>query len=782
MDDSVLLTLEYDKILVALGKHCESDLAKRMVTRLRPIDKVSELGKLQEETEEAIRMILAHGNPPLFGIHEIKSAAKRAGLSGILSPGQLLEIAESLRVSRALVDYAAEADTSALKALIDSLFLFKPLEDMIFNAILSEEEISDTASSALFRIRKSIQSKESQIKTKLNSIMASAAQAGHLRENLITLREGRYVLPVKAESRRNIAGVVHDQSGSGATVFIEPLAIVNLNNEIRQLELEEQDEIQRILQTLSGEVAVYSVELSDNQDKLQYIDFTFAKGKYALSIKGVRPVLSEERVCDIRQARHPLLGKNVVPINLELGENFNSLIITGPNTGGKTVSLKTLGLLTLMAQSGLQIPANTPSKVGVFSNIYADIGDKQSIEMSLSTFSSSMSNIIRILDRVKETDLVLFDELGAGTDPTEGAALAMSILDYLTGRGIRTVATTHYSELKLFAIREEGVQNASVEFDVESLSPTYRLSIGLPGRSNAFEISRRLGLSEEILRKAQDHLDSENVHFEDVLSDIEVARIESEKERERIEQMRRDYEDRLKSMQAELDQARKTYQRELEKAKEEARDILSRAQATAQSVIREAKKAGSRDTRSLDRTLTGINDQIKREQGKIKPNQQTPVQRKADESLQLGEAVEIISMRQTGTIVQGPDKNGDVLVQIGILKVNSNLADLRRVQEAEENKQASSSNRIIQDRKSLQLSTELDLRGKRYEEALDMVDKYIDDAVLAGLHVVRIIHGKGTGALRKGITDFLKGDRRVKKYQLADVREGGAGVTVAELQ
>ncbi len=783
MEDNVLLTLEYDKILVGLGKHCASDLGKRMVTRLRPSDDIKEIEGWQADTEEAIEMILQIGNPPLFGITEIKSAVIRADKGGTLSPGQLLQIAESLRVSQALIDYVEEAEVSPLRDRISNLFTHQGLYDVINNAIQADESIADRASSTLYRIRRNIESKESQIKDKLNSIMNQAAQSGHLRENLITMREGRYVLPVKAESRRHMQGVVHDQSGSGATYFIEPLAIVNLNNEIRQLEGEEQEEISRILKSLSQEVADFAEPVASNQDHLQFIDFTFGKAKYALKMGGIRPTMTDDRVTNIHQARHPLLGENVVPINIELGDTFNTLIITGPNTGGKTVTLKTLGLLTVMAQSGLQIPAKAPSKVGVYSNVYADIGDKQSIEMSLSTFSASMTNIIDILEKADPTSLILFDELGAGTDPTEGAALAMSILAYLTDHDIRTVATTHYSELKLFAIREKLIQNASVEFDVESLSPTYKLTIGLPGRSNAFDISRRLGLSENILESAQNHLASENIHFEDVLHDIEESRKRAETDQANMERLRSDYEIKLKKMKDELERAQENHEKQMESAKAEARDIILEAQVTAQKLIREAKQASKGSTQELDRTLTSIREQVQEEEGKLAPKVPQKKKGQDERPFRMGETVEIVSMAQRGSIIDGPDRNGDVLIQMGILKVNSNVKDLIHVEEDKSvQSKHSSPSKILEQKKSMDISMELDLRGQRYEEALDIVDKYLDDAILAGLHVVRLIHGKGTGALRQGVTEFLRKDSRVAKYQLADEKEGGAGVTVVELK
>lgn len=781
MDQKLLETLEFPKIIEELAKRAQSSLGKERCRELKPAVHLQEIEDSQEETEQALRCILEWGNPPLFGIYPLKQAVHRAKLGGVLTMEQLLEISESLRVSRALIQYVAEAQEGDFVDRMRQLFTQKGLEEEISRSILSAEEMADTASHTLFQIRRTIKQKQDRIKDLLNHIMMGHAQAGHLRENLITIRQGRFVLPVKAEYKNAVRGIVHDQSGSGATLFIEPLAVVNLNNEIRQLEVEEQEEIQRILADLSQEVGTYAEELSLNEEALVSLDFAFAKARYSLDIQGSRPVFSEDRSVDLHQARHPLLGKNVVPIDLRLGDEFNTLIITGPNTGGKTVTLKTLGLMELMGQSGLQIPCASPSKLGVFSQIFADIGDRQSIEMSLSTFSASMTNIVDILNRCEEDSLILFDELGAGTDPTEGAALAMAILQDMTGRGIRTVATTHYSELKLFAIRELGVQNASVEFNVKTLSPTYRLMIGLPGRSNAFEISKRLGLPDSYLQQASQHLDSENVQFEDVLSDIEENRRAVQKERREMERMRSNYEKKLQEMKKQLENAETNYQRQREKVEQEAQQIVWEARETAKKMIREAKQAKAGDRPSLDRALNSIHEQSKGFDRRVEARPQKRPHRPGPKNLKTGESVRILSLNQEGVIVQGPDKNGDVLVQMGILKVNSNVKDLVRVAEKEEEGQKSTT-APLHLQKVEEVKTELDLRGERFEAAMDLVDKYLDDAVLAGLSQVRLIHGKGTGALRKGIHDRLKKDRRVHHYELASLKEGGAGVTVVQLQ
>lgn len=779
MDKRVFQTLEFDKIRERLAEHAASEMGKRLCERVIPRTDIRECNVLQGETEAAVRCILQWGNPPLFGICELRSMTHRASLGGSLSAGQLLAIAESLRVSRALIDYAKDAENDEVILLIRGLFVQRGLEESITDAIISEDEIADNASRTLFGLRRSIKAKQSQIKTRLNEIMMQAAKGGHLRENIVTMRDGRYVLPIRAESRRSFAGVVHDQSATGATVYIEPMAVVELNNEIRKLEVEEEEEIRRILADLSMEVGEYAEEIARNEKILQYLDFTFAKAKYALEIRAVRPEFSEERIVDFQRARHPLLSGKVVPIDIRLGEEFNTLVVTGPNTGGKTVTLKTLGLLTLMAQAGLHIPVQQPSRAAIFDNVYADIGDKQSIEMSLSTFSASMTNIVSILEDADEESLVLFDELGAGTDPTEGAALAMAILERLTAMEIRTVATTHYSELKLFAIREPRVQNASVEFDVETLSPTYRLMIGLPGRSNAFEIASRLGLSEAVLEDAQKHLDSENVQFEDVLADIEKERVETEKKSRETEEMRRDFNRRLEALKKETDKAKAEIEREREKAKEQARELVREAEETAAEMLREAKKAKSGDTSSIDRAMTGLRDRSREKQAEWAAKKKAVRRGKAPEGLKVGDAVEIVSMGgQKGVIIRGPDRKGDVQIQMGILKVNANVRDLLRTVNEEEEKLRHESRPLIREKKAMEMSMEIDLRGERLDEALSRVDKYLDDAILAGLPQVRIIHGKGTGALRAGIQEMLRHHRRVKKFEEADLKEGGAGVTV----
>lgn len=776
MQDSVLKTLEYDKILALVAEYAQSAIGRDRVLALKPSTDRESILQLQEETADAVRLLLAFGNPPLFGIYPLRAALKRAALGGVLTMRDLLHIADSLRVSRELQHYVAEAEDGLMVQAIHRLFLQDGLEREISDAILTEDTMADTASRTLYSIRQKLRAKNDQIKIRLNSILSDAAQAGYLNENLITMRDGRYVLPVKAAHRNQVKGVVHDSSGSGQTAFVEPLAIVELNNEIRALEGEEQEEIQRILAALSQETAEFEEELVGNEQVLIHLDFTFAKAQYALQSGSSQPRFSTDRSIAIQEARHPLLGRKVVPIDLRLGKDYTELIITGPNTGGKTVTLKTLGLLQAMAQSGLQIPARAPSTMGIFSSIYADIGDKQSIEQSLSTFSASMTNIVHILSSADQDSLLLFDELGSGTDPTEGAAMAMAILKKLRDRDIRTVATTHYAELKLFAIREEGVQNASVEFDVETLSPTYRLLIGLPGRSNAFEISQRLGLSETILAEARSYLDQGTMHFENVLADIERSRKESEEDRLQIRREREAYQEKLLVMKQELEQAQQAYERRMQKAEQQAKDIVKEARETAQNMLRDAKDALKEERPALDRAYNKVHESAKdfeKKHQKVKADANRP----GPQNLQIGESVKILSLNQAGVLVEGPDRNGEVKVQMGILSVKSNVRDLARVADAEHIVAPKAPSSFVSVNTSQNSLPYLDLRGERFEDAMQRVDKYLDDCVLAGYNKVRLIHGKGTGALRKGIHERLKSDRRVVSFAFADAREGGAGAT-----
>lgn len=784
MNTKSLETLEYNKILEQLANYAQSSLAKKKIFDLKPSVDRLEIESMQDETEAAIDLLLTIGNPPLFGISHFSPLAKKTQKGGVLSCKDLLAIAESLRLARSLLNYRKEyEEQNILTDQIQNLFCQDQLQEMLSSAILSEEELSDNASPKLYSIRRKKEDKENEIKGRLNQCMLSYAEKGYLQDNLYTMRADHYVLPVKAEYRSRVRGVVFDQSASGQTIFIEPLSLVELNNQLRTLDLEEKKEIERILADLSHEVSFFADEMIQNESLFVRIDFVFAKASYALDLGASRPIFTDNKVIDIQRAKHPLLGENVVPIDLKLGQDYTILIITGPNTGGKTVCLKTLGLITCMGQAGLQIPCREHSKLGIFESVYADIGDKQSIELSLSTFSASMGNIVSILDQCDENSLILLDEIGSGTDPTEGAALAMAILDCLKNHKIRTMATTHYAELKLYALHEDGVQNGHVEFDVKTLSPTYKLMIGLPGRSNAFEISKRLGLPDLILDQAKLRLDGENIRFEDILEEIEEKRKKAYRDEEEVERMRKSYEKELRQMQDSLKASQEAHNRYIEEEKRQAKDIVNLAKEEAKEIIRRAKLAENRSSKDLDRTLTKINEKAK-DFFEILPEKKQKVKKKKSnkKNFKVGDRVYVLSMDQEGILVEGPDKKGELKVQMGILKVNAHLDDLLPAQTKEEEITYSRNTSEVKSQTVSHVSMELDLRGKRYEEAQDELDRYLDDAVLSNLSKVRIIHGKGTGALRKGVSEFLKKDSRVKHFQLADVREGGAGVTNVELQ
>lgn len=792
MNGKTLKVLEYNKIIDLLMDKAESELGKDKVKTLNPITDKAQVEILQKETEEALSLLIKKGNPPLYGIYSISYELKRVDIGGVLSPGSLLKISDSLRVSRSLKSYIKEKRVNMdlnhpiIEGLIERLNVYKHIEDKINNAIVNENEISDNASSKLKSIRRQISSKNNAIKDKLNNIISSNAYKKFLQDSIVTVREGRYVVPVKAENRSNMPGIVHDMSASGATVFVEPMAIVQLNNQLKSLQLEEQEEIELILKDLSNMVAVESDNIKNNEIILQELDFIFAKGKLALDMKATKPILNDEGYINFRKGRHPILDVDtVVPVDVYIGDEFTSLIITGPNTGGKTVTLKTVGLFALMTQSGLHIPVDYNSHMAVFEQIFADIGDEQSIEQSLSTFSSHMTNIVDILNNVKENSLVLFDELGAGTDPTEGAALAMAILDHLIKLGVRTIATTHYSQLKVYALTTDNVQNASVEFDVETLSPTYKLLIGVPGKSNAFEISSRLGLQDYIINDAKNLISRENVEFENVLQaidkdrrEIEENKIEAEKLRLEIEKLRRD-------LTYEKDKTKETRDRILRQSREEARDILRLAKEESDLIISELRGISSEVGRERNKRIQEAQDMIKEQlretEETLTKNILNVKSKKPPKNLRVGESVEVISLNQVGDVLSGPDEDGDVTIQIGIMKVNAHISTLRRVESDAEDKSMFKAKTIMSS-KSRNIKNEIDLRGMNIEEAILDVDKYLDDSYIAGLKEVYLIHGKGTGALREGITSYIKGHKLVKGLRIGKYGEGGDGVTVVEIK
>lgn len=779
---NVIQTLELDKIIERLSGYVQSSLGKKKLLEIKPLTDLKEVNRLQDETEDTISMILKWGNPPLYGINDIKLSLHRASIGGVLAPYQLLEIADSLRVSGELKDYAKESENNLVKEKIIKLYSNKRVEERITRSIISEDEIADNASSRLRSIRTSKKRKMENVKERLNNIIKSDKYDETLQDKLVTEREGRYVVPVRSEKRRNIEGIIHDQSSSGQTVYIEPRAVVELNNEIRQLELEERDEIQKILRDLTEMVNDFNEEILNNQEILVFLDVVFAKAKYGLEIKGSRPVMNDEHIIDLSMARHPLLNpEEVVPIDFRIGEGYTTLVVTGPNTGGKTVTLKTVGLLTLMAEIGLQIPADQNSKLSIFDNIYADIGDKQSIEMSLSTFSASMKNIVEIVDKADYNSLVLFDELGAGTDPTEGAALAMSILDFFTKREITTITTTHFSELKAYATNTENVMNASVEFDVKTLSPTFRLILGTPGKSNAVEISRRLGLDERILSSVSEYLSTEAINVEDMIARLEDDRLESERKLNEIEKLKIDNQKLRERLNKEIESIKIEKERVLEKAEEKASKLLSSAKNKSDEMLKLAKKSTDREVPDIDRTLNVINEEYKKEQEKYKREKNLEENENAPDSLDIGDTVYIISLKDDGEVISRPDDNGDLLVQAGILKFNVNINDVRKVYRKKESDSKTSIRNILKN-KTYQSKAVIDVRGMRVHEALEEIENFIDDAILTNQSQLKIIHGKGTGALKKGIKEYLKGNRHIKDFRYGIPDEGGDGVTFIKMK
>ena len=792
MNAKTFKALEYNKIVELLVEKAESELGKDKVRKIEPLVNVEEIEQLQRETEEAFSLIMKRGNPPLFGIYSIAIEIKRLDIGGALSPGSLLKISDSLRVSRGLKNYIKETKDDKdsnypnVEGLVESLSVFRHIEDEINNAIISEDEISDNASSTLRSIRRQIISKNDAVRSKLNSIISSESHKKYLQDSLVTIRAGRYVIPVKQENRANVPGLVHDISSSGATAFVEPMAVVELNNELRELEIKEREEIEKILRELSNLVSEESEFIMNNQNILRDIDVIFAKGKLAHDMNGTRPILNDKGYINIKKARHPILNaKEVVPIDIYMGKDFNSLIITGPNTGGKTVTLKTVGLLTLMAQSGMHIPADFNSEIGVFNQIFADIGDEQSIEQSLSTFSSHMVNIVDILNKVESNSLILFDELGAGTDPTEGAALAMSILDHLLKLNVRTLATTHYSQLKVYALTTENVTNASVEFNVETLSPTYKLLIGVPGKSNAFEISQRLGLQDYIIDDARNLISKEGVEFEDVLQALEKDRLATEEDREIAQRYKLEVEKLKEDLSLEKDRTKEQRDKIILKAREEARDLLRLAKEDADELVGDLRKISSDIERDRNIKIQETQDKLKDKLGDVERTLSASVlnvkSNKPPKDLTIGETVKVLTFNQKGNVISEPDDNGNVRVQVGIMKITAHVSTLKRTS-SDDSEKMEIRNKTIMSIKSKDIKTEIDLRGKNLDEAFLEVDKYLDDAYIAGLKVIHIIHGKGTGVLRSGMQSYLRAHKHVRTHRLGEFGEGGDGVTVVEIK
>lgn len=791
MNDRALRVLEYNKIIKMLRDRTVSSLGRSYVEKLKPDSDFFEVEASLKETTHALAYLWRKGGAPFGGIHDVRAAVKRVDIGSVLSISELLRIGDVLRCSRNIKQFLTNdipsewQDNTALE-LGRQINVLRSLEEDISNAIISEEEISDRASPELSSVRRSIRQKQEGIKDRLFSIIRSSEYRKILQDAVVTLRGDRYVIPVKQEYKAQVPGLVHDMSSSGATVFVEPLSIVEANNEIKALFIREQQEIERILEELTTKVAQVKTEIEVNLEILAHLDFMFAKAKLSRDMNAICPHLTDKRQIRIKQGRHPLLDKHsVVPIDIELGHSFSTLVITGPNTGGKTVTLKTVGLFVLMLQSGLHVPVKEGSEFGIFKNVYADIGDEQSIEQSLSTFSSHMKNIVNILKWADEDSLVIFDELGAGTDPTEGAALAIAILDGLTKRGIRTMATTHYSELKIYALSAENVENACCEFDVETLRPTYKLLVGVPGKSNAFAISQKLGLDSYIIDKAKGYLSKDNLQFEDVLSDIEKNRTQAEKEKESIEQLRREIEALKAEARKEKERIEKEKSNIIAKAREEARTLVKSARYESEDLLEKIKdvyKQGmtQHNGRNLNEARAGLR-QLENLEGSFVESYDKHVYAEAPKDLKAGESVMMINLGQKATVLEPPDADGQVLVQAGIMKVKVNAKQLKRVDEQKESLDKMQRVRVS-GVKASPVKLELDLRGLNVEEALERVDKYIDDAVIAGLHEVTIIHGKGTGTLRKAIHRHFRGHTHVESYRLGVYGEGEDGVTVVELK
>lgn len=790
MNNKTLIKLEFDKIISMLENEASSFRGKQFCRRLKPVTDLTKIDLLQEQTAAAFTRIIKKGRISFGDAAPVEESLKRLEIGGALNTAELLRICRLLSNTARAKSYGRhdtqEDLADCLDIYFDGLEPLTPLSNEIERCIISEDEISDDASSALKHIRRSMNNLNDRVHTTLSGLVNGSLRT-YLQDALITMRGDRYCIPVKAEYRSQVQGLIHDQSASGSTLFIEPMAIVKLNNDLKELYVQEQDEIRKILASLSEEAAQYIEEIRTDYRSLTDLDFIFARGALALTMRASRPILNEEGRIRIREGRHPLLDqKKVVPITVSLGDEFSLLIITGPNTGGKTVSLKTVGLLTLMGQAGLHIPAGDRSEIAVFRQVYADIGDEQSIEQSLSTFSSHMTNIVSFLKKVDDRSLVLFDELGAGTDPTEGAALAIAILSHLHKRNIRTMATTHYSELKIYALSTPGVENACCEFDVENLRPTYRLLIGIPGKSNAFAISGKLGLPDYIIDDAKKRLSEQDVSFEDLLSDLEASRRTIEKEQAEIAAYKKEAETLKRQAVQKQEKLEEQRDRIIREANEKANAILREAKEVADETIRNFHKFGKENISAaeMEKERERLRKKIKDTSASASLKTNKPKKTYKPSDFKLGESVKVLSMNLTGTIGSLPDARGNVTVQMGILRSQVNISDLEIIEEVSPyapkrmNRTAKSK---IKMSKSLSVSPEINLLGKTVDEAVAELDKYLDDALLSHLNSVRVVHGKGTGALRKGIHEYLRRQKHVKSYRLAEFGEGDAGVTIVEL-
>ena len=791
MNQKTLTKLEYNKIIDLLTEQASSDKGKKLCKELKPMTDLDEINTAQEQTDAAFTRIVKKGRLSFSGCLSVEDSIRRLEVGAALSAPELLRICKLLEVAARAKSYGrhdtTEERSDCLDVYFEQLSPLTALSTEICRCILSEEEISDDASSTLRHIRRSIETVNDKIHATLTSLVNGSWRT-YLQDAIITMRGDRYCIPVKAEYRSQVNGMIHDQSSTGSTLFIEPMAIVKLNNDLKELYGKEQEEIQVILARLSLDASEYIEEIRTDYQILCELDFIFAKGALALSMNAKRPVFNTNGYIHIREGRHPLLNKKtVVPITVTLGGAFDLLIITGPNTGGKTVSLKTVGLFTLMGQAGLHIPALDRSELAVFETVYADIGDEQSIEQSLSTFSSHMTNIVSFLQKVDAHSLVLFDELGAGTDPTEGAALAIAILSYLHDRGIRTMATTHYSELKVFALSTPGVENACCEFDVETLRPTYHLLIGIPGKSNAFAISEKLGLPKHIIESAKSHLSEQDKSFEDLLADLEMNRRTIEKEQAEIAAYKREAEKLKQELSAKQEKLDERKERIIHEANEKANAILREAKELADETMKQFRKFGKENISAaeLEKERQRLRQKMEKTQSSMKIAPQKPKKQHKPGDFRLGESVKVLSLNLKGTVVSLPDAKGNLTIQMGILRSNVHISDLEIMEEPTiltERQHRQTSTGKMKMGKALTVSPEINLLGKTVDEAVAELDKYLDDAYLSHVNPVRIVHGKGTGALRAGIHNYLKRQKHVKSYRLGAFGEGDAGVTIVEFK
>ena len=799
MNQKVFQTLEFDKIIKILTGYASTEMGRDLCRKLTPMTKETDILNAQDHTQDALTRIYRRGSISFSGITDLKPSIARLNMKGSLGAGELLNIAKLLETVKNAAAYNSSEDDDMEADSLDEIFeALVPLNDLlreIRRCIISEEELSDDASSALKSIRRSMKQANQKIHNQLTAVVSASSNQDKLQDAIVTMRNGRYCIPVKQAYRNSFPGMIHDQSASGNTLFIEPMSVVTLNNELKELEGREQAEIEKILSLLSEEASYAADDLARNQDLLVQLDFIFAKAKYAKDLDASRPIFREDGVINIKQGRHPLLDqKKVVPINVSLGQDFSMLIITGPNTGGKTVSLKTVGLLTLMGQAGLHIPAFQGSSLGIFREVFADIGDEQSIEQNLSTFSSHMTNIVSIIQQAYKDSLVLLDELCGGTDPIEGAALAISILTDLHDRGIKTMATTHYSELKMFALSTDDIENASCEFDVETLSPTYRLMIGIPGKSNAFAISRKLGLDEHIIEGASGQIDESVKDFETILADLEKSKQTIEQEQEEILAYRKEIESLRRSLKARQDNIKEKREKTLRNAREEAQRILQEAKDVADQTIREYNQLKKQTNKDTNKKMEHMRSDLRGRMNKLE-NQMTSRKKKHSGKrhdagdFHVGDEVYVSSLSLNGTVQTLPNAKGDLYVQMGMMRSLVNIRDLEITKTAKEVKRENQRNenrgraRTAMN-KSATIKPEINVMGMTVDEAIAELDKYIDDACLANLAQITVVHGKGTGALRKGLHNYfktLKKQKRISGYRDGEYGEGDLGVTVVTL-